>query len=79
MPSGDLLVGFSSQKDLKIYSSEGVKIKTIKINKEKKAIPLKMKEELYKKAQDRAKRDPRIKNLIKNMKTLDIFPSFLPF
>jgi hypothetical protein len=77
--NSDLLVGYSLSPEIFIYSSRGEKIRSSKINVKQKKISQEMKEEFYQIMDENVKRKPFLKRFVKNMRSMDIFPEYIPY
>jgi WD40 repeat protein len=82
--NGDLLVGFSNNQKIVIYSPDGKKIFSFSINTKQIKVTKKMKEEFYKGMESNIEKKPmrvrnQVRKLVKKMRSMDIFPKYAPY
>ncbi len=82
--NGNLLVGFSNNQKITIYSPDGKKIFSFNINIKQIKVSTEMKEEFYKGVESNIEKVPmRVRNMVrkqhKKMRSMDIFPKYVPY
>ncbi len=76
---GDLLVGYSDNTEINIYSPEGEKIRSFNVDLKRQKVTSAMKEEVMSIFDESVRKHPFLKYNIKRKDEGEIFPEYIPF
>jgi hypothetical protein len=76
---GDLLVGYSDNTQINIYSPEGKKTRSFNVYLKRQKVTSAMKEEVMGMFEESVKKHPFLRQSIKRIDESEIFPEYIPF